>query len=165
VNPGSAPRSFRVHAMKLDRRWWVAIGVAVVAVVAIVYTVVRQPPEECRPVQALLDFNSSQSELIASKSGDSADSAVPSLAEVAAYQQWADGLAQRAGQVNEPSLANTAVQVADQASQFVAKLPRLRAETQARAPGAPAPPVVYEMSVLNQRITDGLDELAKACHG
>jgi hypothetical protein len=151
--------------MKLDRRWWVAIGVAAVAVVALVLsnTVFGQSPEECRPVQALLDFNSSQSQLIASKSGDSADPAVPSVAEDAAYQQWADGLAQRAEQVTEPNLANTAVQVADQASQFVAKLPRLRAEAESAAPGAQLPPVYFEMTLLNQRIAEGLDQLSQAC--
>ena len=109
----------------------------------------------------MFDFNSSQAALIESKSGDS--SGVPTAAEDAAYQQWADGLAKRAAEVNDPDLANTATQVADLAAQFVAKLPRLRDETQARAPGAPAPPVVFEMSALNQRITEGLDQLSKAC--
>ena len=54
--------------MKLDRRWWAAIGVAVVAAVALVsYTVFDRPSEECRPVNDLLDFNRSQAEHIASK--------------------------------------------------------------------------------------------------
>jgi hypothetical protein len=152
--------------MKLDRRWWVAIGVAAVAVVALVLsnTVFRQSPEECRPVQELLDFNSSQSQLIASKS-DGADSGVPSQAEELAYQQWADGLAQRASEVTEPNLSSTAVQVADNASQFVAKLSQVRAEAQSRAPGAPPPPVLFEMSVLNDRITEGLNQLSDACRG
>ena len=88
---------------------------------------------------------------------------VPSVAEDAVYQQWADGLAQRAEKVNAPDLTARAVQVADLATQFVAKLPRLRSDTAARAPGAPPPPVVYEMSVLNDRITDQLNQLAKAC--
>jgi len=150
--------------VRLDRRWWVAIAVVVVAIVAFVLseTVFGQPSEGCKPVAALLEFNSSQSELIASKTGD-ADPAVPSVAEDAAYQQWADGLAQRAAEVTEPNLANTAVQVADNASQFVAKLPLLRTEAQSSAPGAPAPPVLFEMSVLNQRITDGFNQLSDAC--
>ena len=111
---------------------------------------------------ALLEFNSSQSELIASKASDT-DPAVPTVAEDVAYQQWADGLAQRAEQVTEPNLANTAVQVADAASKFVAKLPRMRDESQNHAPGAPAPPVMFEMTILNQHITDGLKQLADAC--
>jgi hypothetical protein len=150
--------------VRLDRRWWVAIGVAVIAAVALVYGLVRQPPEECKPVQALLEFNSSQSQLIASKS-DGADSGVPSQAEELAYQQWADGLAQRASEVTEPNLSSTAVQVADNASQFVAKLSQVRAEAQSRAPGAPPPPVLFEMSVLNDRITEGLNQLSDACRG
>jgi hypothetical protein len=150
--------------MRLDRRWWIAIAVAVVAVVAFALseTVFRRPSEECRPVQELLEFNSAQSELIDSKTSDT-DPAVPSVAEDAVYQQWADGLARRAAEVTEPNLASTAVQVADSASQFVAKLPRLRAESQSRTPGAPAPSVWLEMSLLNQRIVEGLDQLSDAC--
>ena len=69
----------------------------------------------------------------------------------------------RAEQVTEPNLANTAVQVADAASKFVAKLPRMRDESQNHAPGAPAPPVMFEMTILNQHITEGLKQLADAC--
>ena len=88
--------------MRLDRRRWVAIGVAVVVVVALVLsnTVFNRPSEECKPVLALLEFNASQSELIASKASDT-DPAVPT--------------------------------------------------------------VVFEMSILNQRITEGLDQLTDAC--
>jgi hypothetical protein len=150
---------------RLDRRWWLAIAVVVVAVAGFVLseTVFSRPSEECKPVLDLLEFNSAQGKLIASKGGDSGNPAVPSQAEDIAYQQWADGLAQRAEKVTDPNLANTAVQVADLASQFVAKLPGVRAAAQSRAPGAPAPPVVFEMSVLNQHIIEGLDELSKAC--
>jgi hypothetical protein len=148
----------------LDRRWWLAIAVVVVAVVAFVLseTVFGRPSEDCKPVVEMLEYNSEQGRLIASKT-DSEDTAIPSVAEDAVYQQWSDGMAQRAERVTEPNLANTAIQVADLTAQFVAKLPAARAAAQNRAPGAPAPPVVFEMSVLNQRITEGLDELANAC--
>ncbi len=150
--------------MRLDRRWWLAIGVAVVVAVVLVLsnTVFDGPSEECKPVQAMLDFNNSQGELIASKASDS-DPAVPTVAEDAVYQQWADGMAQRAQQMNDPNLAATAIQVADATSQFVAKLPRMRSEAENRAPGAPAPRVWIEMTLLNQRIIEGLDQLADAC--
>ena len=91
--------------MRLDRRWWVAIGVVVVVAVALVLsnTVFNRPSEECKPVLALLEFNASQSELIASKASDT-DPAVPTVAEDVAYQQWADGLAaaRRAGDGTQP---------------------------------------------------------------
>lgn len=150
--------------MRLDRRWWLAIGVAVVVAVVLVFsnTVFKGPSEECKPVQDMLDFNSSQGELVASKASDT-DPAVPTVAEDAAYQQWADGMTQRAQQVTEPNLAGTAIQVADAANQFVAKLPRARSESENRAPGAPPPPVWFEMTLLNKRIMDGLNELADAC--
>jgi hypothetical protein len=149
--------------MKLDRRWWAAIGVAVVAVVAVVlsYTVFDRPSEECRPVKDLLDFNQAQAEHIASKAGD--EQGVPTVAEDAAYQAWADGLAERAQKVSSPDLAHRGTTVALLANEFVGKLPVLRAQTESRAPGAPPPPVAYEMMALNARITENLSELSKAC--
>ena len=148
--------------MNLDRRWWAAIGVAVVAVVALVsYTVFDRPSEECRPVNDLLDFNRSQAEHIASKTRD--EQGIPSVADDAAYQAWADGLAERAQRVNSPDLARTGTTVANLANEFVGKLPVLRAQTESRAPGAPAPPVAFEMMALNARISENLDALAKAC--
>ena len=148
--------------MKLDRRWWVAIGVAVVAAVAAVsYTVFDRPSEGCRPVVDLLDFNRSQAEHMASKTGD--EQGIPSVADDAAYQAWADGLAERAQKVTAPDLAQTSATVAKLANEFVGKLPVVRAQAQSRAPGAPAPPVAFEMAALNARISEKLAELAKAC--
>lgn len=148
--------------MRLDRRWWIAIAVVVAVAIAFVVsqTMFRRPSQDCRPVQELLDFNREQSRLIASKDHIAA---VPTVADDAAYQQWADGLTQRAQKVSDPDLAVRAIHLADLANQFVAKLPRLRAASAERAPGAPAPPVVHEMSTLNDRILDELDELSKAC--
>jgi hypothetical protein len=149
--------------MKLDRRWWVAIGVAVIAAVAAVlsYTVFDRPSEGCRPVVDLLDFNRSQAEHVASKTGD--EQGIPSVADDAAYQAWADGLAERAQKVTSPDLAQTSATVAKLANEFVGKLPVVRAQAQSRAPGAPAPPAAFEMAALNARISEKLAELAKAC--
>ncbi len=147
--------------MRLDRRWWIAIGVTVVAIVALSYSVLRGPPQECAPVQDFLDYNRSQSELIASKSGDAFGP--PTAAEETAYRAWADGLAERAQQVTDPDLARTAAQISDLANQFVNKMSVVRAESQARAPGAPAPPVLYQMDALNKQIAQKLAELSDAC--
>ena len=149
--------------MKLDRRWWVAIGVGAVAVVALVLstTVFGRSSEECGPVKELLDFNRSQAEHIAAKSGDA--EGIPTTAEVAAYQVWADGLAERAQNVSEPNLARTSTEVANLANEFTGKLSALRAQTESRAPGAPAPPAAYEMAALNTQITEHLAELSDAC--
>jgi hypothetical protein len=137
--------------------------VVVIAAVALLlsYTVFDGPSEECRPVKDLLDFNSSQAEHIASKTGD--EEGVPTQAEDAAYQVWADGLAERAQKVTSPDLARTATTVATLANDFVGKLSVLRSQSESRAPGAPAPPAAYEMAALNARISDNLAELAKAC--
>src|SRR6186713_2685278 len=142
--------------MKLDRRWLVAIAVVLVAVGALVlrYTVFAGPSEECRPVKDLLDFNRSQGEQIASKTGDA--EGIPSVAEESAYQNWADGLAERAQNVHDPELARDATQLASLSNEFVGKFSALRGAAQSRAPGAPAPPEVYQMDVLNTQIVDTL---------
>jgi len=151
-----------VRAVKLARRWLLTICVAAVAAVALVYnTWFDGPSEECRPVKDLLDFNRSQAEHISSKTGD--QQGVPSVADDAAYQAWADGLAERAQKVTNPDLAATSVTVAKFADEFVRQLPVVRAQAQSRAPGAPAPPAAFEMAALNARISDNLAQLAKAC--
>jgi hypothetical protein len=150
--------------MRVDRRWRLAIAVAIVAGVMLVLsqTYFNQPSEECKPVLALLEYNKSQGQLIESKHSDT-DPAVPTVSEDAAFQQWADGMAQRAQQINDPNLATTAIQVADAAAKFVAMLPRVRAEAETHAPGAPPPRAYFEMTLVNQRIADGLTQLADAC--
>ena len=150
--------------MKLDRRWGFAIGVAVIAVVAFAlsqFGVFGPSAEDCRPVKDLLEFNRSQAEQIGAKTGDS--EGIPTVAEEGAYQVWADGVAERAQSVHEPDLATDATQLASLSSEFVAKFPVLRAQTQSRAPGAPAPPEAYEMAVLNTQITETLAKLSDAC--
>ena len=144
-------------------RLWIYIGVVVVVAVALGlrYTVFGGPSEECRPVKDLLDFNRSQAEHIASKTGD--EQGVPTVGEEAAYQAWADGMAERAQKVTSPDLARTATTVATLANDFVGKLSLLRGQKESLAPGAPAPPAAYEMAALNARISNGLEELAKAC--
>jgi hypothetical protein len=149
--------------VRLDRRWWIAIGVGVVVVIALIYSnnPFRQPSEDCRPVLEMLEFNQSQAEVIASKTGDS--DGVPNQAEEIAYQAWADGLADRARNVSAPELAFTAGQVARLADDFVGKMATLRTQAQNRAPGAPTPPVVYEMDALNNEISRKFAELSDAC--
>jgi hypothetical protein len=148
--------------MKLARRWLLTICVLVVAAVALVYyTWFDGPSEECRPVKDLLDFSRSQAEHMASKTGD--EHGIPSVADDAAYQVWADGLAERAQKVTSPDLAQKSATVAKLANEFVAQLPVVRAQANSRAPGAPAPPAAFEMAALNARISNNLEELAKAC--
>ena len=62
-----------------------------------------------------------------------------------------------------PDLAGTSTQVASLANEFVAKLPEVRAQASTRAPGAPAPPAVFEAMALNTQIVDKLAELSDAC--
>ena len=149
--------------VKLNRRWWVAIAAVIMVAVAIVVsqTLLDDSSEECRPVVALLEYNQAQAQQIKEHTNESAD--VPTVADDAAYQQWADGLAQRAQQVSDPDLAATSIRVADLAAQFVAKLPQVRAAAETHTPGAPTPDVVNDMNFLNARISQETAELANAC--
>jgi hypothetical protein len=137
----------------LDRRWIAAICVLLlVGGVLLWQTVFNKPSEQCQPVRDILDFNHSQAENIDKKTGDGA----PPIAD---YQLWADGLTQRAEKVNDPNLAPTAIKLADLATEFVAKLPRLPSEPT----GDKAPPVAYEMAALNDQITAQIKSLSDAC--
>jgi hypothetical protein len=53
--------------------------------------------------------------------------------------------------------------LADLASQFVAKLPQMRAAAETHTPGAPTPDVVHDMNFLNARISQETAELTAAC--
>ncbi len=150
--------------MKLPRRWTFTIIALVVAAVALAlsyFGVFGPSSEECRPVKDILDFNRAQAAQIADKTGDA--QGIPNVAEESAYQAWADGLAERAQNVHDPDLAGTATQLASLANEFVAKFSDLRAEAQSRAPGAPAPPAVFQMDLLNSQIADSIKKLSDAC--
>jgi hypothetical protein len=150
--------------MNLARRWMFTIGAVVIAVVALAVSqlgLFGSSSEDCRPVNDLLAFNKSQAEQIASKTADS--KGVPTVAEEGAYQAWADGLAERAQNVHEPDLARDATQLASLANEFVGKFSEVRVAAQSRAPGAPAPPAVFQMDLLNTQIADSLKKLSDAC--
>ncbi len=141
----------------LDRRWWVAGAVVLVAIVAIVLseTVLNRTSEECKPVRALLEYNHEQTKVISDKGDD---------ASIADYERWADGLAERSGKVTDPELATQSVRLAQLAGQFAVKLPAARAQTNL-PPGTDeqAPPIAYEMAGINAQIGDALQQLLKAC--
>lgn len=136
--------------MNLNRRWRIYLAIAVAAVVAIVLseTVFDNTSEDCQQVRDLLDFNMSQGEVIAGHEGDPG-------ATAQAYQDWADGLAQRAGQINDPDLAPHALRVAQAAARFVVVLPQVPDNSDgALAPaGTKTPDAVYELAGLNDLLT------------
>jgi hypothetical protein len=140
------------------------IGAVVIAVIALAVSrlgLFGASSEECRPVKDLLAFNKTQAEQIASKTADS--KGIPTVAEEGAYQAWADGLAERAQNVHEPDLARDATQLASLASEFVGKFSEVRTAANSRAPGAPAPPAVFQMELLNSQISDSIKKLSDAC--
>ena len=77
-------------------RWPLTASVLVIAlVVGIWLYFFNGPPEKCKPVIEMLDFNRSQGALISDKAPDQANP-LPTVAEDVVYHQWADGLAERA---------------------------------------------------------------------
>ncbi|MGK2879582.1 MAG: hypothetical protein ACSLE6_01865 [Mycobacterium sp.] len=144
--------------MNRKARWIVIACVAILGIGASAYSTFLRgySSQDCAPVVAMLEFNHQQTELIGSTEaqGSSSDGL---------YQQWADGLAQRAQQVNNPALAVQAIDLADLASTFVAKLPQLNAVADSQGPGAPTPRIKSEMDVLNTQILNTLAGLSDAC--
>ena len=143
------------------KRWRFTIAAVVIAVVAtLVYQFwYRRVPAECKPVQELLSFNSAQSKVIDEKTKD--DQGLPNPDQLAAYTAWADGLADRAGKVTAPNLAQPAVELATLANKFVGKLKVISSTP--HAPGAPPPPEYYELTIINEQINDDIGQLKKAC--
>jgi len=147
----------------LDRRWWVAAGVVAIVLAALIYSRLTAPPPECEPVLELLDYNRAQAAAIREKSGDA--EGLPTPPEELAYQQWADGLAERARNIDRDDLRIAAVDVADLAAVFVRTMREVREAAEQRAPGAPPPPQLYELTVLDGQLQRKLGELADACRG
>ncbi|HKV21684.1 MAG TPA: hypothetical protein VJR50_21830 [Mycobacterium sp.] len=150
--------------MGLAGRWKFTLAAVAIAVLALAVSqlgLFGKSSEECRPVKDMLAFNKAQAEQIASKTADS--KGVPTIAEEGAYQAWADGLAERAQNVHEPELAADATQLASLANEFVGKFSEVRVAAGSRAPGAPAPPAVFQMDILNSQIADTLKKLTDAC--
>ncbi|MFN8228273.1 MAG: hypothetical protein U0R18_16320 [Mycobacterium sp.] len=143
------------------KRWRFTIAAVVIAVIAtLVYQFwYRRVPAECKPVQELLSFNSAQSKVIDEKTKD--DQGLPNPDQLAAYTAWADGLADRAGKVTAPNLAQPAVELATLANKFVGKLELISSTP--HAPGAPPPPEYYELTIINDQINEDIAQLKKAC--
>lgn len=150
-----------MDVLKRFRFTIVAVVAAVVGLLIYQFGYNRTPPG-CAPVLDLLEFNRQQAALIAEKTKDQ-QGAAPSQTEQLAYEQWADGLSERAGKVTDSALAAQSVELALSAGDFVNMLPQVRAATETRVPGAPAPVVVYQMSALSDRIDAQLAGLTKAC--
>ncbi|BBZ02338.1 hypothetical protein MCHIJ_17750 [Mycolicibacterium chitae] len=147
--------------MNINRRLIIWPAIILVAVVGLVLseTVFNRTSEECVPVRDLLEFNAAQAKEIEDLEQSSGQDA-----GVIEYQEWADGLAERAGKVTDPALATHAIRVADLASRFTIKLPQLRAESgSGAAAGQKTPPIVYEMYLVNAQITDEINQLLEAC--
>lgn len=145
--------------MRRPPRWTLTVIVLVIAAGYAIWTYFDKPPEKCKPVIEMLDYNKSQSKFIESKGG----TGTPTAAEDLMYQQWADGLAERSQKVTDPALAAQAVQLAQLANEFVSDLPKVRAEADNRAPGAPAPVIVYQMAALSDQINAVTKQLSEAC--
>ena len=150
--------------LSLDRSWKIGIAVALAVIVGLLVwqTKFRGPTGECQPVRAMLDYNTSQLQNLNSKTGKGPNGA-PSVADVAAYRAWSDGLADKTQQITGGDVAAHAVQLATLSSQLVGNLDAWRIASQGRAPGAPQPAEYYQFVFVREQMVDQLGALEKAC--
>lgn len=144
--------------LALDRRWQIGVAVALAVVVGLLlWNNFRGPSEQCRPVRALLDFNTEQGAAI-----NKADNGA--ALNLDAYQTWANGMAERAAKVTDPELAPYALRLADDVDKFVLLLPKVPTDRDARAPEGTKPPAeVAQLSVLNDQIAGETKTLSEKC--
>ncbi len=151
--------------MKLARRWMVHYRRVVIAVVALrgvsqLGAVRLASSEECRPVKDLLEFNQSQAEQIASKTGDS--KGIPNVAEEGAYQ---------AGPTVSPSVPRTCTNPSwPETPRSSPASPESSSESSLSCAHSAVACARcartsrgYEMEALNSQITETLAKLSDAC--
>ena len=121
--------------MKSRFRWPLTASVLIIAVAFGIWAAFfRGPSEKCKPVVDILEFNHAQAARVSEQPADP-NNPVPTQAEDLIYQQWADGLAERAQKVSDPGLQVQAIQLAQLASGVRRRAARVRAAMQHRAPG------------------------------
>ena len=120
---------------------------------------------DCAPVRELLEFNKIQIDGLNAKTHVPAQGSYEQATEPSDldYQNWADGLIDRAAKVTAPDLANQAKTLAQTTDRLVRARIDLSAQTKATAPGAPPPPVAMAVSALYDEFQAEIGQLSKAC--
>lgn len=120
---------------------------------------------DCAPVRELLAFNKTQIDGLNAKTHEPAPGSFEQATEPSAidFQNWGDGLMDRAAKVTAPELANQAKDLSQTTERLVRARIDLSAQTKKTAPGAPAPPVAMAVSALYAQFQADIEQLSKSC--
>jgi hypothetical protein len=139
---------------------------AVVVVVALAWEFFSGPSSsDCAPVRELLTFNKTQIESMNAKTrvpeaGSYDQATAPSDLD---YRNWVDGLNDRAAKVTESDLAAQSKDIAETADRLVRARIDLNVQSEATAPGAPAPPAAMAVRAFNEEFEARVGRLTEAC--
>lgn len=151
---------------RLKRFQFTLLAVVIVVVGAVAWHFFSGPSsKDCAPVRELLSFNKTQTDLLNSKThipekGSMEQATEPSDLD---YQNWSDGLADRAAKVTAPELAGTAKELADSARRMTAATIEFNAQAKTTAPGAQPPPVGMVAQAFYNEFQGYVQQLSKAC--
>jgi hypothetical protein len=145
------------------RKWaWSLAAVVILVVAGIVAAVLissRHDDGDCRVARSMIDYNKSQSQLLADAFNPDQDR----QPAVSAYRAWADRLRQDSTRIAAPELAQHADRLADEADQLVGLVEEARTDKSVPAdPDAP-PPWAQPYAELSHQFHDNLVALDQAC--
>ena len=157
--PAPVPAHHDEALVKNVQRHWIAIGLTVVALVAVgIYVLTRPSGQEkdCATVAALNNYNKQFHDEVASPEHGPTD--------VGEYRQWAGELHRYAADINNPTLRAKADTVTGLADQYVALLPALQADLPPdNATQLPASAPWQEGSRIGGQFNGAVLALAQAC--
>jgi hypothetical protein len=142
------------------------LAVVIIAVVSLAWSYFSGPSSsDCAPVREMLSFNKTQSDAMNAKThipepGSGEKATEPSDLD---YQNWADGLADRAAKVSAPELADQARAAAQTANRLIRARIDFNAQKEAIAPGGPPPPVGMVVTSFYDQFQAEIGQLSKSC--
>lgn len=150
--------------MRRTQRWVVAGSIALTLAVlglcaAWWLTGSEQTKTDCPAVRAMIDYNKSQSRILANAFNPE-QGTQPSVSD---YQNWANRLQSYASSVKDHDLAPHAHRLADEANQMVALVSQARNDTSVPADPQAPPPWAAPYAKLSQQFRAELQALDKAC--
>jgi hypothetical protein len=121
--------------------------------------------KDCAPVRELLSFNKTQTDLLNSKThipekGSTEQETQPSDLD---FQNWSDGLSDRAAKVTAPDLAPVAKNLSDSANRMTSAMIEFNHQSKNTAPGAAPPPVGMAAEAFYNEFQGYVQQLSKAC--
>ena len=152
--------------MMIHRKWlWVSVvaGATAVAAALMVWRFntppSHKPPSDCQVVRAMIDYNKSQSRILAN-AFDPDQGKEPSVSD---YQNWANQMQGYAARINAPNLAAQAQRLADEANKMTDLVKQARSDTSVPADPSAPPPWARPYADLSKQFHSDLAALNRAC--